>query len=320
MSKKPRLAFIMDPIQTIDPKKDSTLRLMLEAQTLDWEIHYLEQKDLFLNNERCYALTHPIEVFDNPSKWWSLGSPIEGPLAHFDAVWMRKDPPVTMEYIYTTQLLEKAEREGLLVVNRPQTLRDANEKLFITWFPQCIAPTLVTGSKLRLKQFIHQHQHTVLKPLKGMAGQGIFKCDVKDPNISVIIETLTQDETELCMAQQYIPEIQFGDKRIILIDGIPVPYALARIPKEDDFRGNLMRGAKATGVELTEKDRWICQEIAPTLIEKGVLFAGIDIIGDYLTEINITSPTCIRQLEQIYNINIAGQLLASLEQKINQRA
>ena len=293
-----KVLFIMDPIQKIHPVKDTTFRLMLEAQNLGYKIYYAELQHLFLKAGRTFCINRTIQVYDRISDYWSFGTLQDLSLTEFDVVLMRKDPPVNMEYIYATHLLEKAELEGTLVVNSPKSLRDANEKLYATWFPQCMPDTIVSANAQQIKHFIIEHQTVVLKPLGGMAGQGIFKCNHTDPNLPVIIETITKDGQEYCMVQQYIPDIIHGDKRIILIDGEPIPFALARIPTKGDFRGNLARGADAKGVALTNHDRWICSQIAPTLRNHGLLLVGIDVIGDYLTEINLTSPTCVRELEK----------------------
>jgi glutathione synthase len=226
---------------------------------------------------------------------------------------MRKDPPFDLEYIYSTYILEHAERLGTIVVNSPAALRNVNEKFFITHFPECIAPTQVSRNMDFLLNFIAKHGDTIIKPLDGMGGQGIFRVSASDPNTKVILETITKNETSYVMAQKYLPEISAGDKRILLINGEPVPYVLARIPAEGEFRGNLARGGRGKGLELSKRDRWICQQVGPKLREMGLFFVGLDVIGDYLTEINITSPTCIRELDSLYNINISEQLMGVLE-------
>lgn len=319
MTKKIKMAVLMDPIQTILPKKDTTLRLMLEAQKIGFELYYLEYKDLFLSKGQCFALAKPIQVKESLTEWWSFEEAKECPINIFDVLLMRQDPPVNMNYIYTTHLLEKAEQEGVLIINRPQALRDANEKLYTTWFSEFMPESLVTANMAKLKTFAQNQEKVVFKPLHGMAGQKVFQCDRHDPNLSVVIETLTESGSELCMAQKFIKEISLGDKRILIIDGNPIPYALARIPQVGDFRGNLARGAKAMGIELTDRDRELCEGVGPELKKKGIFFAGIDVIGDYLTEINITSPTCVREIEAAFNINIAGQFFDRLLEKLNQR-
>ncbi|HEX9803589.1 MAG TPA: glutathione synthase, partial [Gammaproteobacteria bacterium] len=236
-----------------------------------------------------------------------------------DVVLMRKDPPFDMEYIYATYLLEQAERKGTLVVNRPQSLRDANEKVFTANFPQCTPPTLITRRAEAIRDFLQQHRDVILKPLEGMGGASIFKVSSGDPNTSVIIETLTGHGSRYAMAQRFIPEIAAGDKRVLLIDGEPVPYALARIPAEGELRGNLAAGGHGVGIPLTGRDYWICEQVAPTLREKGLIFVGLDIIGDYLTEINVTSPTCIRELDKQYGLDIGGQLMAAIARRLQTR-
>jgi glutathione synthase len=257
-----------------------------------------------------------IQVKDDATSWFSLENREEFPLDSLDIVLMRKDPPFDSEYIYATYLLQRAEEAGVLVVNRPASLRDANEKLFTAWFPQCCTDTLVTRSAGDITAFLHELGDIILKPPGGMGGASIFRVQKGDPNTNVIIETLTGHGTRFVMAQRYLKEIAQGDKRILLIDGKPVPYALARIPAAGETRGNLAAGASAEGVELTERDYWICEQLAPTLRDMGLLFVGIDVIGDYLTEINVTSPTCIRELDSIYNMNIAGLLMDSLEARM----
>lgn len=314
-----KLGVVMDPIESIHVKKDSTLAMMLEAQKRDWSIYYIQQNDLFAQGSDAHARMQSLKVFDDENHWFEKGEIKESPLTDLDVILMRKDPPFNMEYIYTTYLLELAERQGVLIINSPQALRDANEKAFITWFPQCIAPTLVTRDKQRLKSFVREHGNVVFKPLDSMGGSSIFKLSPQDANINVIIETLTLNERSFIMAQQFIPEVTKGDKRILMINGEPVPYALARIPQNDDFRGNLAAGGKGEGITLSDRDKWICQQVGATLREKGLLFAGIDIIGDYLTEINVTSPTCIREIDRAFNINISAQFLDAIEGKLNSK-
>jgi glutathione synthase len=316
MSSGIKIAILMDPIAAIKPAKDTSLAMMLAAQARGWELWYQEQGDLSLEQGRVMARLTPVKVFDDPKHWFELGEAEFRPLAEMDALLMRKDPPFDMEYIYTTYLLEQAEREGLLVVNRPQSLRDANEKMYTAWFPQCTPPTLVSRNAERFKAFLAEHRDVILKPLEGMGGASIFRITEADPNINVVIETLTDHGHKYAMAQRFIPEITEGDKRIILIDGEPVPYALARIPAEGETRGNLAAGGTGVGRELSERDRWICQQVGPTLREKGLIFVGLDVIGDYLTEINVTSPTGVRELDRGYNLTICDQLMTRLEERI----
>ena len=307
----------MDPISAIDPKKDSSLAMLIEAAKRDYEIYYMEQKDLKLIDGCATAQATIIEIFDDQKKWYKSKSNVSMDLKELNIILMRKDPPFDMEYIYTTYVLDKAEEDGVLIVNKPQSLRDMNEKVYTAWFPECTPSTLISRSMAEIKFFLGQHKKIVVKPLDGMGGKSIFVVDENDGNANVIIETLTNYGKCSAMAQVFIPEIKDGDKRILLIDGKPVPYALARIPSKDDNRGNLVVGAVGEGRELTERDKLICSKISETLKKKGILFCGIDVIGDYLTEINSTSPTGIRELDSIYNLNIASDLFDMLEKKIN---
>lgn len=309
MSQNISLAVVMDPIESIHPEKDTTLALLLQAQSRGYQISYMEMKDLFVKDGLPFGDTRALTLFDDLSHWVDFGNTETKPLEQFDVILMRKDPPVTMEYIYATYILEQAESRGTLIVNKPQSLRDANEKMFTTWFPQCMPPTLVSAKIHILKDFVQQHDTVVFKPLAGMAGLSIFKCTKDDPNLTVILETLTQFGSQYIMAQKYVPEILQGDKRIFLLDGEPIPYALTRIPKAGEIRGNLAAGGTGVGVLLSDRDRWICQQIGPTLKARGLMFVGIDVIGDYLTEINVTSPTCVREIEKAFNINITNQIL-----------
>lgn len=302
----------MDPLGSLHLKKDSTLALLREAQARRWELHYLEQGDLYLRDGTVWGRTRPLTLALDHTPWFKLGAERDLKLNELDVILMRKDPPFDLEYLYSTQLLELAERAGVLVVNKPQSLRDANEKLAVAWFPQCAPPTLVTRNAARLRAFLAEHRDIILKPLDAMGGASVFRLRREDPNINVAIETLTARETRLTMAQRYIPEIAQGDKRILLIDGQPVPYALARLPAPGETRANLAAGGHGEGRELSERDRWICAEVGPALRARGILFAGLDVIGEYLTEINITSPTCIRELDALYGLNIGAQLLDAI--------
>jgi len=312
-----QLGIVMDAIETIKTIKDSSFAMLLAAQQRGWDIHYMQQHDLYTLNESAYARCRQIRVTDDPENWFEVTSRSDIELKDLDVILMRKDPPFDIEYITTTYILEMAQREGTLIVNRPSSLRDFNEKMFITRFPKCCTPVLISRDSDRLRDFVIQHNDVILKPLDGMGGISIFRVKPQDPNLSVILETITQNNQKTVMAQTFIPEISEGDKRILLIDGEPVPFSLARIPAEGETRGNLAAGASATSLKLSENDRWICQQIAPTLKEKGILFAGIDVIGDYLTEINITSPTCIRELDKLHKLDIAGQLLDCIEGKLD---
>ncbi len=314
------LGVVMDPIQNITIEKDSTFAMLLEAQRRGWDIWYMEQDGLFLEGDRTCGQMQRLQVKDTPSRWHSLSSGRTAPLDELDVILMRIDPPFDMEYIYTTYLLEQAELRGTLVVNRPQSLRDANEKLFTARFPQCCAPTLVARSHRRILEFLEVHHDIILKPLGTMGGASIFRVRLGDPNTNVILETLTRHGTRFTMAQRFVPEISAGDKRILMIDGEPVPYALARIPKPGETRGNLAAGGTGRGQPLSENDFRIAHEVGPVLRERGILFAGLDVIGDYLTEINVTSPTCIRELDRQFNLNISATLMDCIEEKLRQRA
>ena len=314
-----KLGVVMDPIATINVKKDSTFAMLLAAQARGWQIHYMEMNDLSVTDGVAYGNTRLLTVNDSPDNWFTFGGASTFALHELDVILMRKDPPFNMEYIYATYLLELAERQGTLVVNRPQTLRDANEKLSTSWFPQCTTPTLVSRSQQQFLDFLKQHQDLILKPLHGMGGASIFRVREGDVNTNVIIETLTEHETRFAMAQRFIPEIDQGDKRILLVNGEPVPYALARVPPEGESRGNLAVGGTGVGIPLSERDHWICNQVKTTLVEKGLLFVGLDVIGDYLTEINITSPTCIRELDKLYDLDIAGQLIDAIENRLQAR-
>ena len=313
---RPVLGVVMDPIETIKPKKDSTLAMLLAAQRAGWSIVYFRQQDLMVRDGTPLGAGRHLEVRDDPDRWFTLGGSWHQGLENLDVLLMRKDPPFDMEYIYTTYILELAENRGLLVVNKPSSLRDINEKAYTSWFPQCTPPSLVTRSRYELIAFLAEHRRIVLKPFDGMGGRSIFVVTEGDLNVNVIIETLTADGEKYTLAQRYVPEIVHGDKRILLIDGEPIEYALARIPAPGDSRGNLVMGAKGEGRALTERDRWLCGQVGPTLRAKGVMFAGLDVIGDYLTEINVTSPTGIRELDRQYGIDIAAKLIAAIGRKL----
>lgn len=313
-----RTGVIMDPIAGINIKKDSTFAMLLEAQARGHELSYMEPADLYVEGGKVSARMRPLQVRDQPGDWFSLGEPVERPVSDLHMVLMRRDPPFDMDYVYLTYALELAELAGTLVINRPQSLRDANEKFYITQFPQCCAPFAITRSSRRIQAFVARHGKSVVKPLDGMGGESIFQLNPGDKNLKVILETITRHDRELVMAQQYIPEISAGDKRILLVNGEPVPFALARLPGADDFRGNLAKGGSGKGVPLSERDFWIAGQVGPELRRKGILFAGLDVIGDWLTEINVTSPTCIRELDAEFGLNIAGQLFDVAEQRVAQ--
>jgi glutathione synthase len=311
-----KLGVVMDPIESIKFHKDSTLAMLLAAQARGWQLYYMEQADLFLRDSTCHAEMSRLEVRADPDDWFTRGEREALPLDDLDVVLMRKDPPVDMEFMYTTYLLERAEASGVLIVNRAEALRNASEKLYTAWFSQCCAPTTVSRQIPRLRAFLTEHRDMVVKPLNGMGGASVFRVRHDDPNLNVILETITDNGRQSAMAQRYIPEITAGDKRILMIEGEPFPYALARIPAAGESRGNLAAGGTGKGVELSERDRWICQQVGPTLREQGIIFAGLDVIGDYLTEINVTSPTCIRELDRLYHADIAGQLMAAIATRL----
>ena len=313
-----KLAVVMDPIQSINFKKDTTLAMLNAAQKKGWQLFYIEQDGLYLEDGKAMAIMQDLSVEMNPENFYTLGPESRQSLADVDVILMRKDPPFNREFIYSTYILEQAEREGVLVANKPQALRDFNEKVSATLFPHFCTPVLVSRKKELLQDFYKAQKDVIFKPLDGMGGTGIFRIKPGDPNLSVIIETLTEYGTRQIMAQTFIPEITSGDKRILMIDGESVGYALARLPAANETRGNLAAGGTAKGVDLSDRDRWICDQVGPTLKKTGLLFVGLDVIGDYLTEVNVTSPTCIRELDEIFNLDIAGDLMNCIEQKLQQ--
>ena len=314
-----KLGVVMDPIADINVKKDTTLAMLLAAQRRGWELYYMEQSDLSLDQGLARATVRRLSVEDNPESWFEVGSPQDIALSDLDVVLMRKDPPFDMDFIYSTYILEAAQREGTLVVNDPRSLRDCNEKLFATQFPQCCPPLIVAASAARLKAFHAEHGDVIFKPLDGMGGASIFRVKAGDPNLSVIIETLTNHGRQQIMAQKFLPEIVDGDKRILMVDGVLAEYGLARIPMSGETRGNLAAGGSGVAMPLTDRERWICSQVAPVLREKGLLFVGLDVIGDYLTEINVTSPTCVRELDRAHQLDIAGDLMEAIASKLAAR-
>jgi glutathione synthase len=317
MPKTTSLAVVMDPIAKIKFAKDSTLAMLLAAAARGWQLTYFEQSDLFLRDGVAYGRGRPLKVFADPAHWFELGEQTLMPLGDFDCVFMRKDPPFDAEYIYTTYILERAELAGAFVANRPQGLRDMNEKVFTAWFPQCCAPTLITRSATEITDFAGEHGKIVVKPLDGMGGKSIFVTEKGDKNLPVIIETLTDNGHRFAIAQRYVPDIAAtGDSRVLLIDGTPVPFALARIPAAHDNRGNLAAGAKGVGRELNDRDRWLSAEIGPALAERGMVFVGLDVIGGFVTEINVTSPTGIRELDAQFGLNIGDMVIAAFERRL----
>ena len=312
------IGVVMDPIDTIQPAKDSTLAMMLAAQARGHRLVYLQQSGLSVRDGKGQGGGHFVNVTDDSERWFQLGEPWNGPLGELDVILMRKDPPFNTEYIHTTYILELAEKAGSFVVNKPSSLRNINEKVYTAWFPQCTPPSLISRSHDTIKSFLAEHNKIVVKPLDGMGGRSIFIVEADDLNANVILETLTADGTRYALAQKFIPEIDAGDKRILLVDGQPVPYALARVPAKGEFRGNLVMGATGVGQDLSDQDLWICSQVAPKLKEQGVVFAGLDVIGDYLTEINVTSPTGIRELDRQFGLNIADMLMEAVELRLGQ--
>ncbi|SFV87070.1 Glutathione synthetase [hydrothermal vent metagenome] len=314
--KKIKIAVLMDDINTINPKKDSSLAMMLEASKRGWAIYTFDSMDLFTEQGEVYAQTSQTTVFDDVNHWFDKQPSQKIPLSEFVVILMRKDPPFDMNYIYATYFLEQAEKQGVLVVNKPQSLRDANEKLFALNFPHCMPKTLVSSNQVQIKTFIKTQKTAVIKPLDGMGGRDIFKFETGDTAINTTLNRLTDNGKSPIMAQEFLPEIVKGDKRILLINGKPIDHALARIPAKGNFKGNLAAGATGVGQPLSKRDYWLCKQIAPTLKAKGLLFVGLDVIGDYITEINVTSPTCIRELDTQFALNIAGVLFDAIEQQI----
>ncbi len=308
------IGVVMDPISGINIKKDSTFAMLIEAQKRNHTIFYMEMNDLLLRDGRPFATACHLSVADNSDKWFKLGEAEEIDLADLDVILMRKDPPFNMDYIYATYILERAEADGTLVVNKPQSLRDCNEKLFTAWFAEFCPKTLVTSRAEHIKAFIAEHQDIILKPLDGMGGASIFRIQASDPNLNVIIETLTEHGKQLAMAQEFIKEIAEGDKRVLMVNGVPVDYTLARIPTGGETRGNLAAGGKGVAMPITDKEREVALALGPELIKRGLYFVGLDMIGGKLTEINVTSPTCIKEIDAAYQTNISGMLWDALEE------
>ncbi len=307
----------MDQIASIKPWKDSSFAMMLEAQRRGWGIHYMQVDDLFMDNNISFARYDRLELRDDNDDWYSIIDSGRCRLDELDVILMRKDPPFDLEYIYCTYMLDQAEENGVLVVNKPSSLRDCNEKLFTRLFPQCCVESRVSRDPQLLIEFISAHQDCIVKPLDGMGGQSIFRVKKGDSNTNVILETVTQLGSSQTMVQRYIPEISQGDKRILLIDGEPIPYALARVPAAGENRGNIAAGASTRGQPLSDRDRWLCTQLGDELRKRGLVFVGIDVIGDYITEINVTSPTGIRELDNAFNLNISAELFQCIEQRIS---
>lgn len=309
-----RLLVVMDPIERINPKKDSTLAMLWAAARRGHTLGYATQDQLWLDNGKAYGQVAPLQVFEGQAPFYQFGQSVTESLASYDVILMRKDPPFDLRYIYSTYILEQAEREGAWVVNKPQSLRDCNEKLFATQFPELMVPTRVSSDQALLRAFLDQHHDIIVKPLDGMGGSGIFRLQTGSPNVGATLEMLTGLGQWPIMAQRYIPEISHGDKRILMINGEPVPYCLARIPQQGETRGNLAAGGTGVAQPLSENDRRIASTVGPILREKGLVFVGLDVIGDYVTEINVTSPTCIREIDAQFGTSIADDFLAVLEQ------
>ncbi|MBQ4890554.1 glutathione synthase [Shewanella sp. MMG014] len=315
-----KLGIVMDPISDINIKKDSSFAMLMAAQSRGYELYYMEMQDLAMVNGKAMATMRSLTVEDNATKWFELGDSEDTPLADLDVILMRKDPPFDTEFIYATYMLERAEEEGVLIVNKPQSLRDANEKLFTAWFPEFTPETVVTRDAKRIRAFLAEKGDIILKPLDGMGGASIFRVKQDDPNIGVILETLTEHGTRYAMAQGFIPEIKQGDKRILVVDGEPVPYSLARIPMKGETRGNLAAGGSGVAQPLSESDFHIARTLGPELKKRGLIFVGLDVIGDKLTEINVTSPTCIKEIEAAFDVDITGMLMDAIEARINKQA
>ena len=310
-----KLGIIMDPIGKINIEKDSSFAMLLAAQKCGWDLLYMELSDLYMDNDIPIARMRNLEVNNDSKKWYSLSDYTVENLCTLDIILMRKDPPFSLEYIYSPYILEHAQRLGVLVVNNPTALRSVNEKFYITYFPNCIPPTRVSKDTEILLDFVKEQNSAIVKPLDSMGGNGIHHITELNEKTKTILQSATKNNSEYVMAQKFLPEISDGDKRILLIGGKPVPYALSRIPKNSNSKGNLAQGATGKGVELNARDKWICEQVGPKLNDMGLIFVGIDIIGDYLTEINVTSPTCIRELENIFDIDIAKQLINFLEER-----
>jgi glutathione synthase len=318
MSSRVRLVVVMDPIEAIKPAKDSTLAMLLAAQARGWELFYVEQRGLWLRDGVAWGHLAPLQVFDDLSKWFVRGEAQSAKLGDFDVILMRKDPPFDMEFVYTTYILDRASDQGALVCNRPQGLRDMNEKVYTAWFPECCAPTLITRDMHDMSEFLREHGKAVCKPLDGMGGKSIFVLEQGDKNRNVVFETLTGYGTKYAMVQRYLPEIVAGgDCRVILVDGEPVPFVLQRVPTPDDNRGNLAAGARAESRPLNERERWLCSQIGPKLKAAGMIFVGLDVIGDYVTEIDVTSPTGIRELNKKHGVDIGAMLVDAIQRTLS---
>jgi glutathione synthase len=317
MSTRVRLVVVMDPIEAINPAKDSTLAILLAAQASGWELFYAELKDLWLRDGIAWGRLAPLKVFDDARTWFAREASVVARLGEYDVILMRKDPPVDTEFIYCTYILDRARDQGALVCNRPQGLRDMNEKVYTAWFPECCPPTLITRDRHDMSEFLREHGKAVCKPLDGMGGRSIFVLEEGDKNRNVVFETLTDYGRRYAVVQRYLPEIvTAGDCRVILIDGEPVPFVLKRVPDAGDHRGNLAAGARAESRPLNDRDRWLCSIIGPKLSAAGMIFVGLDVIGDYVTEINVTSPTGIRELNKRHTVDIGAMLVKAIARSL----
>lgn len=312
-----KLGIVMDPISDINIKKDSSFAMLMAAQSRGYQLFYMEMNDLAMVNGQAMATMRALTVKEDPQDFYQLEEAIDTPLADLDVILMRKDPPFDTEFIYATYMLERAEEQGVLIVNKPQSLRDANEKLFTAWFSEFTPETVVTRDEQRIRAFHKEKGDIILKPLDGMGGSSIFRVKKDDPNLGVIIETLTNEGQQYAMVQAFIPDITAGDKRILVVDGEPVPYSLARIPQKGETRGNLAAGGRGVAQPLSESDWHIARTIGPELKKRGLIFVGLDVIGDKLTEINVTSPTCIKEIEAAFDVDITGMLMDSIEARLN---
>ncbi|TNF69273.1 MAG: glutathione synthase [Gammaproteobacteria bacterium] len=316
MSTNLKMAFILDPLDQLNPKKDSSIAMIESALKKGWQCYSIQMNDLYIQDGSAYAKAYPITLNDHfitAKVWYKIDQPIITKLENFHVIQMRKEPPFDMEFVFATYILELAERKGSWIINKPQSLRDANEKMFITHFPQCIPATLITRSACDIKDYLYEHGDIILKPLDGSSGSSIFKLNRSDPNINVIIETITAFESRYTMIQRYIPEITQGDKRILLVNGKAPTHSVARIAKEGETRANLAKGAQAIVKPLTDRDHWLVEQVVPTLQAKGIVFCGLDVIGEYITEINITCPTCVRELDFGTGYNAADELMNFIE-------
>jgi glutathione synthase len=310
------LGVVMDPIGSIKPYKDTTLALLLAAQARRWELRYFEMQDLWLRDGIALGRARPLKVFDDKKHWFELGEAQPVQLGELDAILMRKDPPFDLEYVTTTYILERSEMQGALVFNKPSALRDCNEKMFTAWFPELTPPTLFSRDAATLKAFHAEHADVIYKPVDGMGGMGVFRVAADAMNLGAVIEQLTLLGTRTIVAQKYLPAIKDGDKRILVVDGEAIPYCLARIPQPGETRGNLAAGGRGEPRSLTPQDRQIAAVVGPELKKRGLLFVGLDVIGDQLTEINVTSPTCAREIDAVYQQDIGGQVIAAIEKRL----